>query len=226
VSNKYFWRWAGLILIGLLAAPAWSATTITGRVVSVADGDTITVLVAGNRQVKVRLAAIDTPEKKQAWGRKAKKSMSNLVFGHQVTVQVLKKDRYKRSVGRVYVGGRNVGRELVANGDAWVYRKYSRDPELLALEQQAREQRRGLWALPAAQRVPPWEWRYRKKPRSTQTRQPKPRTSLSTCGTKKYCGQMSSCAEARYYLNQCGVASLDGNHDGIPSNKLCRRGSR
>ena len=95
---------------------------IIGRVVAVADGDTITVLVAGNRQVKVRLAEIDTPEKKQPWGRKAKKTTSDLVFGRQVQVEVLKKDRYRRSVGRVFVDGKNVGRELVAGGNAWVYR--------------------------------------------------------------------------------------------------------
>ena len=68
-------------------------------------------------------------------------------------------DRYKRMVGRVYLGKRNINAEMVAEGAAWVYRKYSKDPELLELESQAREQDRGLWALPEDQRVPPWEWR-------------------------------------------------------------------
>ncbi|MCB1882060.1 MAG: thermonuclease family protein, partial [Gammaproteobacteria bacterium] len=70
-------------------------------------------------------------------------------------------DRYQRLVGRVFLDGRNINAEMVADGAAWVYRKYSDDPELLELERQAREQGRGLWALQEDQRVAPWEWRRR-----------------------------------------------------------------
>ena len=219
--------WTSLLLLALLAAPAWStqaaAEVITGRVVSVADGDTITVLVAGNRQVKIRLADVDTPERGQPWGKRAKQATSALVFGRQVTVQMLKKDKYKRWVGRVTVEGKNVGQELVAAGDAWVYRKYSRDQELIALEQQARDQNRGLWALPAAQRVAPWDWRRLKRERSKQARAAAAAAvGDTTCGVKQYCRQMINCREARFYLTQCGIATLDGNSDGTPCNRLCR----
>ncbi|HWX50526.1 MAG TPA: thermonuclease family protein [Roseomonas sp.] len=72
-------------------------------------------------------------------------------------------DRYGRTVGRVWVGGTDVNAEMVRRGAAWVHRRYSRDPALLVLEQEAQQARRGLWALPEAERVPPWDWRRQKR---------------------------------------------------------------
>ena len=135
------------------------AEEFIGRVVAVADGDTLTLLTPDKRQIRIRLAEIDTPEKRQPYGTRAKQSLSDLCFGKHARVDVKTTDRYGRIVGRVYCAGIDANAEQVRRGAAWVYRKYARDPALYALENEARLERRGLWALPEAQRVPPWEWR-------------------------------------------------------------------
>ncbi len=124
------------------------AATISGRVVGVHDGDTLTLLDAEKRQVKIRLAEIDTPESAQPYGSRAKQALSDLVFGRDVLVDVQDIDRYGRTVGRVSVGGTDVNAALVAAGAAWVYRQYAKDPQLFALEAEARAAQQGLWALP------------------------------------------------------------------------------
>jgi micrococcal nuclease len=107
--------------------------SLTGKVVSIADGDTITVLV-DRTQHKIRLDSVDCPERAQPWGTRARQFTSGAVFGKQVTVKVTDKDRYGRYVGRVAYQGKDAkGRpvtldlssELVRNGLAWWYRKYS-----------------------------------------------------------------------------------------------------
>ena len=145
----------------------------------------------------MRLAEIDTPETHQPYGSRAKQALSALVFGKEVRVMVVDTDRYGRTVGRVYADAMDVNAEMVRQGAAWVYRKYSRDPSLLHLEQEARSARRGLWALPEAERTPPWEWRAaeRSGPGSQGTAtKPVPLPDVSepaasgfTCGTKRYC---------------------------------------
>ncbi len=138
------------------------AADFTGRVVGVADGDTITVLHNGKGE-RIRLHGIDCPEKRQAFGNRAKQFTSNLVFAKTVTVQVVDRDRYGRTVGEVLLpDGRSLNRELVKAGFAWWYWRYAPDDETLAqLEREARAAQRGLWADPHA--VPPWEWRIMRK---------------------------------------------------------------
>lgn len=218
---------AGLVL--LAAQAAWAAE-IAGRVVGIADGDTLTVLNEARQQVKVRLAEIDTPEARQPYGTRARQALSDLAFGKMVRVAVQDTDRYGRTVGRVYAGSVDVNAEMVRQGAAWVYRQYSRDPSLLRLEEEARAARRGLWALPEAERTPPWEWRAAERgghsqaaaqPAAPQATRP-PATSGFTCGEKRYCREMTSCAEARFYLSQCGLSRLDADSDGIPCESICR----
>ncbi len=133
------------------------AADFTGRVVGVSDGDTITVLHNGKGE-RIRLHGIDCPEKRQAFGNRAKQFTSNLVFAKTVTVQGVDLDRYGRTVGMVLLpDGRSLNHELVSAGLAWMYRRYSNDQRLSDLEEEARVARRGLWADPHA--VPPWEWR-------------------------------------------------------------------
>ena len=158
-------RVRALALPGLLAAalalamqPAL-AEDIAGRVVGITDGDTLTVLTEQREQVRVRLADIDTPERGQPWGNRAREHLSALVFDQQVHVEVRDTDRYGRTVGRVRAGSVDVNAEMVRDGSAWVYRRYARNPGLLKLEEEARTARRGLWSLPEAERTPPWEWR-------------------------------------------------------------------
>ena len=96
-------------------------TTLDGKVVAIADGDTLTLLV-DEVQHKIRLADIDTPERRQPWYQKAKDALSELVFSKDVSVTVTKKDRYGRWIGRVFIDGLDVNAELVRNGHAWVYK--------------------------------------------------------------------------------------------------------
>ena len=147
---------ASLALVSALPVYA----DFTGKVVSVADGDTVTVLVE-RTQIKVRLIEIDAPEKAQAFGNKSKQALADMVFGKVVEVEERGKDRYMRTLGRVVVSGLDANAEMVRQGYAWVYRKYSKNPELLRLESEARETKRGLWV--DSDPVPPWEWRHTKK---------------------------------------------------------------
>lgn len=131
----------------------------TGKVVAVADGDTLTVL-RGQEQIKTRLVEIDAPEKAQAFGNRAKQSLSDLCLGKIATLADQGKDRYKRTLARITCDGIDANEEQVRRGMAWVYRKYApKDSPLYAIERDAREGMRGLWIDPAP--VPPWEWRHR-----------------------------------------------------------------
>lgn len=130
-----------------------------GRVVGITDGDTLTLLVDGKRQVKVRLAEIDAPEGAQPYGNRAKQELSALTFNKEARVRVQDTDRYGRTVGRVFVGSVDVSAEMIRRGAAWVFRKYVKDAWLFKLEEEARLDKRGLWSLPESERVPPWEWR-------------------------------------------------------------------
>ena len=142
-----------------MLSAAVSGATVEGEVVAITDGDTIKILTPTKQQIKVRLADIDTPERGQPYGRKARQVLGEKIHRRQVDVEEVTIDRYQRLVGRVFLDGRNINAEMVEDGAAWVYRKYSDDPQLLQLERQAREQGRGLWALQPDQRMPPWEWR-------------------------------------------------------------------
>jgi endonuclease YncB( thermonuclease family) len=136
--------WQGLLaaLLLFMALPVL-ATEIGGRVVGITDGDTLTVLT-DRQQTKVRLAEIDTPESGQPYGSRARQELSDLAVGKSVRVVVQDTDRYGRTVGRLYVGSLDVNAEMVRQGAAWVYRRYSHDASLLQLEQEAHEARRGL----------------------------------------------------------------------------------
>jgi endonuclease YncB( thermonuclease family) len=131
----------------------------SAKVIGITDGDTIKVLTDQKKQVKIRLAEIDTPERKQPWGNKARQALSDLTFRRMVTVMPVTTDRYGRTVAHILVSDLNVNREMVRTGNAWVYRKYLRDKSLLDVEADAKKANRGFWGLPEIQRVPPWEWR-------------------------------------------------------------------
>jgi endonuclease YncB( thermonuclease family) len=152
---------AALIALALTA----SAETVTGKVVGVTDGDTITVLTEKNRQVTIRLADIDAPEKNQPFGRVSRQALSDAVFFKAVTVNVIKIDKYGRSVGYVLVDGEDVNRKQLQGGHAWVYREYLSRKSYLGDEDAAKRGRIGLWKDNNPQ--PPWEYRHGKKGSST-----------------------------------------------------------
>lgn len=137
--------------------------TLTGRVVRIADGDTVTVLDATNTQHRIRLQGIDAPESHQAFGTQSKKSLSDMIFDQEVTVIYDKTDQYGRLVGKILLNGKDMNLEQVKAGMAWHYKEYEReqspeDRELYArAEDDARSARRGLWV--DANPVEPGEFR-------------------------------------------------------------------
>ncbi len=221
-----------LALSATAAAP--TQPVLTGRVVGVSDGDTLTLLTPDRVRHKVRLDQIDAPESAQPWGADAKRRLSAAVFNKTVTVRSSGKDRYGRTLGRVQAGGADINSAMVRDGSAWAYRQYLTDRRMITLEADARSANRGLWALPDSQQTPPWEWRaaqrtgrMRADAGSGQRRSEAPpagRASLS-CGAKRTCTQMSSCEEARFHLQRCSLPRLDNDRDGVPCESLCRAGA-
>ena len=221
-----------LIVLLLLSAPV-AAETLTGRVVGVTDGDTIKLLVGGRIEYKVRLGEIDAPESGQPFGQKSKRMLSDLVFNRTVSVRVTDVDRYGRSVGVIQAGKTSVNAEMVKRGGAWAYRRYLSDPRYLLWEREARQGRRGLWNLQADQIVAPWDWRAARRsgrggnqPTAGMTpiRGPAFAAGIPSgfaCGSKSRCSQMTSCAEAKFYLRSCRATRLDGDGDGVPCEKIC-----
>ena len=136
--------------------------SIIGKVVGIMDGDTFKLLTADSTLIKVRLANIDCPEKKQAYSAKATGFKSKAIFGKTVTVIVQSKDRYKRYIANViYDDSLSLCHELVKNGWAWHYIQYSKDKTLQQMEDKARKSKIGLWQDPNP--VAPWEWRESRK---------------------------------------------------------------
>ncbi|MCA1322631.1 thermonuclease family protein [Herbaspirillum sp. alder98] len=133
------------------------------KVIGIADGDTMTVLV-GKKPVKIRLANIDAPEKAQTFGQRSKQSLSDICWGKDAQFDVQNQDRYGRTVAVVRCGGIEANRSQVQKGMAWVYPNYNKDAALPPLEQAARGAKAGLWSDPHAQA--PWDFRHRGK--STQ----------------------------------------------------------
>jgi endonuclease YncB( thermonuclease family) len=143
------------ILTALALGNTASAKLIHGRVVGVSDGDSVTVMDAQKTQHKIRLAGIDAPEKAQAYGHKAKASLSDLVYGQSVDVAWSKQDRYGRIVGMIKLAGVDINLEQIKRGMAWHYKTYQNEqsPEdrvaYAQSEREARDKRTGLWRDPA-----------------------------------------------------------------------------
>lgn len=134
--------------------------TYTAKCVGVVDGDTIDVLTAENEQVRIRLDSIDCPEKKQAFGSRAKEHLSGLVFGREVSVYRTGM-HFERQVAFVLVGEEDVCAAMVRDGYAWEYDKYSKSETLEQVEQEARDAGRGLWGGSESP-VEPWKFRKQK----------------------------------------------------------------
>ncbi len=125
------------------------------RVVSVHDGDTLRAIDEGKAEQRIRLHGIDAPERGQPFGNVARERLAALTMGQAVAVDVEDRDRYGRTVARLEADGLDVCRQMVADGLAWHFTRYSDDERLAAAEREARAARRGLWRDPAP--VPPWE---------------------------------------------------------------------
>lgn len=192
------------ILLLLLLIPA-CALAWQGKVVHIKDGDTIVVLRDKN-EVDIRLYGIDTPEKGQPYGSRAKRFVAHMAGKERVEVDVRDTDRYGRKVALVYVegDGKSLNEELVRAGYAWVYKRYCKIQDCdhwRKLERQAREANKGLWSDPDP--VPPWDWRHGVGKDSKQD---------------KNCSDFDTQAEAQsfYEKHQPGDPHrLDGDGDGV-----------
>jgi endonuclease YncB( thermonuclease family) len=196
----------------LLLSGQVSATSFSGQVVRVLDGDTIEVLHAEKAE-RIRLSEIDSPEKGQPFGQAAKTFVLKIAAGKIVTLNANTIDRYARIVGEVILpGGLNLNAHLVANGYAWHYKYYSDDTALAQLETNDRARKVGLWVEPNP--VPPWEWRRGKRGL--------PKEGNNLCTEKRSCHEMNNCQEAKFFFEICGLLNLDIDSDGVPCEKLCQ----
>jgi endonuclease YncB( thermonuclease family) len=225
-----------LVLGACLCAGGWvhgealrpdSGQAFTARVIAVLDGDTVLIRREGGL-LKIRLAEIDAPEKAQTFGATSSRSLSDMVKDKQVKIVSQTMDQYGRMVAHLSVAGLDVNAEQIRRGMAWEYSNFHSNKALVDLQNEARQAPRGLWTLSNPQ--PPWEWR--KQHPGTFSKQPDAAVSsviaqASTilhdpgCGNKRHCSEMSSCEEALFYLEQCGVKSLDSDGNGIPCEQLC-----
>lgn len=227
------WVTAGFILPGCTtdASPTDPSTIETckleGKIIKVTDGDTVHVLDDEQQTHKIRLAGIDAPELGQAYGQAARKFLAKQVNQKTVCVDWHKRDKYQRLVGVIKYEGRDVNLNIVKAGYAWHYKKYQKEqtpPDRILYAQAETEARSdviGLWSEPDP--IKPTDWRKGKKERAKAAKPKVLAPEDFTCGTKRFCGQMGSCAEACFHLQQCGLARLDGNSDGIPCSQKCNK---
>lgn len=233
--------------LSLLVFPAETmADVFYAKVIVVMDGDTILVLRDGHK-VKIRLANIDAPEKDQPFGNESRESLLELVGKKEVRVETKAVDRYGRIVAVISLKETNINLQQVRRGMAWgtsagnkIYRAAPaekapssyKQPDFpknsfAEVQHQAQTERRGLWSR--TDPIHPRDWRVlhpsiHSPPATTgavPVQQSLDTSAASNCGKKRYCAQMTSCEEARFYLQNCGLLSLDGNGDGIPCANLC-----
>ncbi len=167
-KGRFICLWAALLFAG------WSCNAPEQNkklawVVSIADGDTFTLLYPDKRNLKVRLYGIDTPERGQDFGVAARKALGEMLRGHLVSLIMKDKDRYGRTIAVAFRDdGLCINEEMLRLGYAWHYSEYDKNPAWSALEQQARKRKIGLWA--GAKQTPPWEWRkLKRKSKAKQT---------------------------------------------------------
>ena len=154
--NKFI---ATLVLF-LSVSLSYCQYTLTAKVVGIKDGDTVVVLDSLNNQRTLRLAEVDCPEKSQPFGTKAKQFTSDQIYLKQVKYIVTDIDRYGRSIAKIYYdNNKYLSAELIKNGLAWHYKKYSTSKELANFENSARLHKLGLWY--DKNPIEPWLWRRR-----------------------------------------------------------------
>lgn len=149
-----------------LAGRAHRTTTtqlLAGTVVQVGDGDTVTIESTNRVRTKVRLVAIDAPERSQPFGLDSQRALAKRVHGRTVQVEWRERDRYDRLIGRLLLDGRDIGLEQLEQGRAWHFTAYADSQSAVdreryaAAHRSAKANRLGLWAL--AEPIPPWAWR-------------------------------------------------------------------
>lgn len=160
----------------LLCTTLAQANELTGKVIHVADGDTVTLLTPDKQQVRIRIGGIDAPEKAQPFGNRSKQNMERMAKGKEALADCPKIDRYGRKVCKVWVQPKDcpscgktldVGYAQISAGLAWWYRAYAKEQSAEdrgryeSEENEARLRKRGLWVESSA--VPAWDWRRSKR---------------------------------------------------------------
>ncbi len=164
-------------LISLILYSPALADTLQGKVVKIADGDTVTILDGTGKKHRIRLAGIDAPEKDQPFGNISTQGLNKLVSGRIVTIEYEKRDRYKRIIGKVLVDPPgevfcmaldcvkkiDAGLEQIKSGLAWHYKRYQMEQSEVdrrlysEAELKSRARQIGLWV--SKDKIPPWQWR-------------------------------------------------------------------
>lgn len=254
-------RCSRLILFFLLLAIPATCFSWPAKVVSIVDGDTITVLHNGQHK-EIRLYGIDCPEKGQEHGQQAQTLTTALVAGRIIEVKPMPPDRSGQGAGLVQVDGQSLNELLIQNGYAWVDRQACREKfcaDWGKLERVAKNEKKGMWNDSLL--VPPWEWRAAQRDNKQDAspseptppviligKQPNPGVDESLlsktgkaitpsspsgnhgsvnsgtqaryrCDGRIYCSQMTSCEEAKFFLQNCSGTKIDGNNDGVPCEK-------
>lgn len=160
INSKTKYLFISLILFLAFLTQSWFSSQSNEflRVIGIKDGDTVVLLTAAKTEITVRLSEIDAPERKQAFGTVSRTFLSDLIFGKEVKLEKLGKDRYGRTLGFIYLrNGTNVNLEMVKNGMSWQYEKYSKSAVLKKAQASAKSMKAGLWRDPYP--VAPWEFR-------------------------------------------------------------------
>jgi len=231
--------WVGVLVasvaLGVAAAPRKGASpakpvVIEGSVSRVVDGDTLWVKAEGDGEppVVVRIEGIDAPESCQPGGADATAALTALALGRKVSVRVAARDEHGRVVGKVLDGERDLGDRMVRDGQAWSSRyQYDRGP-YVAEERMALALKRGLHGAGGA--IQPRDFRKQHGPCEGAAAKPGAIAPVAAqavaalsfaakaarCDGRLYCSQMSSCAEATWFLNNCPGVKMDGDRDGVP----------
>ena len=196
-------RFSILILFVFLCISSFAQ--LTGKVVSITDGDSFVLLTDSLTQVKIRLHGVDCPEKNQAFGQKAKEFTSDFIFGKRVQVKVTDIDRYKRTVGIVVLqSGENLNEALLENGFAWHYKQYDKSKTYSQLEKSAQIAKKGLWV--DKNPVAPWDFRKNQKnPKKTKVDTSKNTTVIicNSANAKSY--HITTCKG----LSQCRAETIE-----------------
>ena len=233
------WALLGAVSLGLASADASAqaakrnppaskaaAPDVTGVVSRVVDGDTLVLTPGeGGAPITVRIEGIDAPESCQSGGREATEALKELVRGKTLTLRSVARDEHARTVGKLFDGTLDIGDRLVRDGHAWSMRFRNDKGPYMASERMARALNRGLHVGGVA--VLPREFRRSHGPCTdgaaqvpATTSAPMPSQGLAAatqrCDGRKYCSQMTSCAEARWFLANCRGVKMDGNRDGVP----------
>ena len=239
--------WMGVVLaslaLGVTAAPKKAAppakpVVIEGSVSRVVDGDTLWLKAEGDGEppVVVRIEGIDAPESCQPGGAEATAALTALALGRKVSVRVVARDEHGRVIGKVLDGQRDLGDRMVRDGQAWSSRyQYDRGP-YVSEERMALALKRGLHAAGGA--IQPRDFRKQHGPCEGGASKPAAAAAApvaafvavafaakaARCDGRQYCSQMSSCAEATWFLNNCAGVKMDSDRDGVPcEQQWCRK---